>query len=175
MNLSPGGGFFGGEGVPFLTPIWSAIAPEVEEKLVLRTIKRTQLDDVKTNQKGSDRKTKNTIRQLTNIKIRSGATQSGLEDSLHHGRRKPELAAAEGDNQEEGASMGEWGDRATELGPDQPLDRLARTGVEGKSLHAEKGTAATGSVFSRGEDGLWRASSLRLFLTFTTVARLRGR
>lgn len=59
---SLGSFFFTVEALQLFNPVWTSMTPKMKEDLVIRTLKRAKIDDMKSNPFRGNRKVKDTIR-----------------------------------------------------------------------------------------------------------------
>jgi hypothetical protein len=107
----------------------------VEENFVLRTLKRTKRDNVKTDLFGRDRETKNPIIQMENIKVCCITTDRCLNDSPHRSSRETEFAMSKGRNKEENMASRDRGDRTVESTANQLLNGDPRARIKRRRIH----------------------------------------
>ena len=88
MSRLPRVFFFRYELSLFSLPVWTALVPKVNKKLVLRTIKGAELGDEMTHNIGGNRESEHPVTQSQNLKISCNATKRSLQNQANRESRK---------------------------------------------------------------------------------------
>jgi hypothetical protein len=137
-DSSPRGFFFSTKHLPFTDPLRSSIAPEVEKDFERRTLEGTKLKNMKAHEPGGNRKPKNSVRKVDDIKILSKTTKRSLEKQTNSGRAELKLATPEGSDEEKSTPLIDRRNKAAELTFNNILNPDARAKVKAREFHSSR-------------------------------------